>query len=92
MAEAVPQHVEGVTYLSRVPGELQLKELENNRERIHQFLHRTLRNSFVTINYELIPEEDRPKIAFSPREKMQEMIDENPAVDELVKAFKLEIG
>ena len=32
MAEAVPQHVEGVTYLSRVPGELQLKELENNRD------------------------------------------------------------
>lgn len=92
MAEAIPQQVEGTTYISRVPGELQLKEIEQNSERIAQYLRRTLRNSHITVNYELLPEDERPKQAFSPREKMQEMIDENPAVDELIKTFKLEIG
>ena len=74
MAEAIPQQVEGTTYISRVPGELQLKEIEQNSERIAQYLRRTLRNSHITVNYELLPEEERPKQAFSPREKMQEMM------------------
>ncbi|MBE6332171.1 MAG: DNA polymerase III subunit gamma/tau [Bacteroidales bacterium] len=92
MSEAVPELVEGTTYLSRVPGEIQMSEIEHNRERIVRFLREKLRNTHIVVNYELLPESERPHQAFSPREKIQEMIAENSAVEELVKAFSLEIA
>jgi len=92
MAGFLPQQVDGTQYLVTLASEAQQDILKSHTDSIVRYLRQTLHNSHLTIQYEVATDDVLQKRAFSPREKMQEMIHENQAIDEMVNCFKLEIG
>ena len=93
MVGYLPQLVEGtqtqylVTFASPAQQEIVNQHLNN----ILFFVKQKVQNTHITIQTE-VKEELAAKQAFSPREKIQAMIEENSAIKDLINTFKLELG
>ena len=91
MAGHLPQQVEGTQYVVTLASETQQEILEAHRMDILRYIQQRVSNTHITINYE-VSEEEATKRAFSPREKIQDMMSSNQAISDLINTFKLEIG
>lgn len=91
MVGFLPQQVDGTQYQVTLASGAQLDIINPHRETILQYIRQKVHNTHITIEYN-VTEESIQRQAFSPREKMQDMIDNNSAINELVSVFKLEIG
>lgn len=93
MVGYLPQLVEGteLDYLVTVASPAQLEIVTARKEEILRYLKQTVRNTHITIRYK-IAEAGTIQRAFSPREKIQEMIKSNPAIETLITNLNLEIG
>lgn len=91
MVSCLPELVEGTQYKLTVFSEAQKEIFMPHRGEILRYLCNVLQNSHIQIECEVSAEESGHQ-AFSPREKLQEMIEDNAAVEMLVKTFELEIG
>ena len=91
MAGHLPQQVEGTQYVVTLASETQQEILEAHRMDILRYIQQRVSNTHITINYE-VSEEEATKRAFSPREKIQDMMSSNQAISDLINTFKLEIS
>ena len=91
MAGYLPQQVEGTQYLVTLASKAQHDIVTARREEIRRYVCLKVQNSHITIDYVV---SDAPELhhAFTPREKMQEMIKSNSAIQDLVSTFRLEVG
>ena len=89
----LPQLVEGtqLQYLVTFASPAQLEIITPHKAAILHYIKQKVRNTHITIDYK-IAEEGTLKQAFSPREKIQEMIASNPAIQTLISSLNLEIG
>ncbi len=92
MAGFLPQQVDGTQYMVTLASEAQQEIIRPHTETIVRYLRQTLHNSHIQIQYEIASEDVLQKRAFSPREKIQDMIQANKAIDEMINTFKLELG
>lgn len=94
MVGCLPRLVEGTQYKVTLSSQAQFDILDSNRERIHHFLHAQLYNTHLRVQFEVDESSDSvAHRAFSPREKFQEMQQENEApLKHLVEAFGLEFA
>ncbi len=92
MVGYLPQQVDGTQYLVTLASEAQLDILNNHKEAIVRYIRQMVHNSHVEIQYEVATEDVLQRRAYSPREKIQDMINQNQVVDELIDTFKLELG
>ncbi len=75
-----------------VMSEEQQQRIDEHREEILQYLRRQLRNSHLQISF-AVSKGDGVKLAFTPRERMDEIQSENPEViQELLDTFGLELS
>lgn len=75
-----------------VMSEEQQQRIEEHREEILQYLRRQLRNSHLQISF-AVSKGDGVKLAFTPRERMDEIQNENPEIiQELLDTFGLELS
>ena len=93
MVGYLPQLVEGTQtqYLVTFASQAQQEIVNQHLNSILYFVKQKVQNTHITIETE-VKEELAAKQAFSPREKIQAMIEENSAVKDLINAFKLELG
>ena len=91
MAGHLPQQVEGTQYVVTLASGTQQEIIEAHRMEILRFIQQKVSNTHIVINYE-VSEAMAAKRAFSPREKIQDMISANHAISDLINSFKLEIG
>ncbi|MBR0036214.1 MAG: DNA polymerase III subunit gamma/tau [Bacteroidales bacterium] len=91
MVSYLPELVEGTQYKITVVSEAQQEIFMPHRGEILRYLCNVLHNSHIQIDCEVAPE-STVRHAFSPREKLQEMMDDNPAIESLIQTFGLEIG
>ena len=56
-----------------------------------EFLKKALNNNQITLNA-IVPDKDEPKKAYTDRDKLERLIEKNPAVQKLKDQFSLEIG
>lgn len=75
-----------------VMSEEQQQRIDEHREEILQYLRRQLRNSHLQISF-AVSKGDGVKLAFTPRERMDEIQSENPEIiQELLDTFGLELS
>lgn len=91
MAGFLPQQVDGTQYLVTLASEAQREIIKPHSENILRYVQHKVQNTHVTIEY-AVSEDVFQRHAFSPREKLQEMMQDNAALKDLVEAFNLEIG
>jgi len=76
-----------VTVLS----EDQQQRIDEHREEVLQYLRKSLRNSQLQISF-AVSKGDDVKLAFTPRERIDEIQNENPLIKELLDTFGLELS
>lgn len=91
MAGHLPQQVEGTQYEVTLASGAQQEIIEAHRMDILRYIQQKMSNTHIVINY-VVSEEMAAKRAFSPREKIQDMMSSNQAISDLINTFKLEIG
>ena len=75
-----------------VMSEEQQQRIEEHREEIIQYLRRQLHNSHLQISF-AVSQGEGVKLAFTPRERMDEIQNENPElIQELLDTFGLELS
>lgn len=74
-----------------VKDKLQQDKINASRMSILQYLQTNLRNSMLDIQY-LISEQHVARKAFTPREKLQDMMSKNSELQNLIDRFGLELG
>ena len=92
MSGCQPQLVNGTQYRVTVLSQPQLDILKANQDRLTQYLCDTLQNSHISLVFDLSAEKEGEQMLFSPREKIQDLVRQNPSVENLISAFGLEIG
>ena len=91
MVGYLPQQVEGTQYVVTLASKAQQDIIEARREDIRRYLCLQLHNSHISIDY-VVSDSREVRHSFTPREKMEDMIEANHAVQNLVSAFRLEVG
>ena len=88
-----PQPTEGSTthYRIEVQSKVQQDIYLAHRADVQRALRQALRNSHIDIEC-VVAESSSVRRAFTPREKLKEMMADNPAVEELVNVFGLELA
>lgn len=69
----------------------QMDRLSSSRMAILSYLQANLKNSKLDLQFK-IEETKATRKAFTPREKLQEMMAKNPDMQQLIDTFKLELG
>lgn len=69
----------------------QMDRLNSSRYAILSYLQANLRNSNLDLQFK-VEEIKTARKAFTPREKLQEMMTKNPNMQQLIDTFKLELG
>ena len=93
MAGHLPQLVEGTQYQVTLDSKVQYEKINSYREEIVRYMREQLRNSHIEVRFDVSDEDTAgPHKAFSPREKIQEMIAANESIQTMIGAFSLEIG
>lgn len=89
----LPQLVEGsqLDFQVTLSSPAQLEILTARKEEILRYVKMAVHNSHITIDYQ-VAADDSPQRAFSPREKIQEMMNSNPVLETLINNLHLEIG
>jgi DNA polymerase-3 subunit gamma/tau len=74
-------------------GILQTQEtvVENEREKVVDFLRTKLKNGTISLKIEIVKQETGPKKAFTATEKYQQMVEKNPALSEMRKKLGLDL-
>ena len=91
MVSFPPEWVEGTQYKITVASEAQQVIFMRHQADILRYLCNVLQNSHLQLEC-FVSAETAARQAFSPREKLQEMIKDNPAIETLIQKFGLEIG
>lgn len=91
MAGCMPEQVSGTTYKVMLLSQAQNEIITPHRDRLRRYLCELLHNSHIDIQYEVAPDDPSVHRAFSPREKIQEIMNNYAPVAELVSTFGLEI-
>ncbi len=88
-----PQPTEGSTthYCIEVQSKMQQDIYLSHRADVLRALRQALHNSHIDIEC-VVAEGSTARRAFTPREKLKEMMEDNPAVEELVNVFGLELA
>ena len=86
------QLLEGTHVAVTVMSDEQQQRIDEHREEILQYLRRQLRNSHLQISF-AVSQGEGVKLAFTPRERMDEIQNENPElIQELLDTFGLELS
>ena len=86
------QLLEGTHVAVTVMSDEQQQRIDEHREEILQYLCRQLRNSHLQISF-AVSQGEGVKLAFTPRERMDEIQNENPElIQELLDTFGLELS
>ncbi len=92
MLKSRVQLVEDTQVAVTVMSEEQQQRIEEHCEEILQYLRRQLRNSHLQISF-AVSQGDGVKLAFTPRERMDEIQNENPElIQDLLDTFGLELS
>jgi DNA polymerase-3 subunit gamma/tau len=81
--------LEGTTAHLRFPNASMKEDLEKNRGQILEFLKRELQNYNLDIEI-IVDKSVQKRYVYTDQEKFQKLVDKNPSIDVLRKAFDLE--
>ena len=84
-----PQLQEDKTVKVKVDNKSQLEEMNLKRADIHEFLRKNLRNGLVEVQIEILKDKKQKK-AYTPEEKFQKLVEENPHLLKLKQEFDLD--
>ncbi|TVZ51133.1 DNA polymerase III subunit gamma/tau [Dokdonia sp. Hel_I_53] len=88
--EADQPTLNGTSILLEYPNETMKVEVERAQGPLLEFLKRTLQNYDITLEIS-VNEEVQRKYAYTPQEKYDKLLEQNPALDTLRKTFDLDL-